>query len=60
MWELARVRAKRFEQYMRADRFSVLKQNHGRNFVFVRGQAKVHANLMFDLVPIFGLQVLRF
>ncbi|MGV3615749.1 MAG: transposase [Fimbriimonas sp.] len=52
-------RAKRFENRTAVERFySDLKENHGGNFVFVRGKTKVHAHLMGGVLAIFGLRVL--
>lgn len=53
-------RAKRFEARTSVERFySDLKENHGGNFIFVRGGRKVHAHLMFGVLCIFGLRILR-
>lgn len=53
-------RAKRFENRTVVERFfSDLKENHGGNFIFVRGAPKVHTHLMFGVLAIFGLQMLR-
>jgi hypothetical protein len=53
-------RSKRFENRTSVERFnSDLKENHGGNFVFVRGKPKVHTHLMFGVLAIFGLRVLR-
>jgi hypothetical protein len=58
--QLTPDRAKRFEQRTSVERFfSDLKENHGGSFVFVRGNAKVHAHLMCGVLTIFGLRVLR-
>ena len=57
---LAPDRTKRFENRTTVERFnSDLKDNHGGNFVFVRGKPKVHTHLMFGVLAIFGLRVLR-
>lgn len=57
--ELTPDRKKRFENRTGVERFySDLKENHGGNFVFVRGHAKVHAHLMSGVLAIFGLRVL--
>ncbi len=53
-------RAKRFENRTTVERFnSDLKDNHGGNFIFVRGAPKVHAHLMFGVLTIFALRILR-
>jgi hypothetical protein len=36
-----------------------LKENHGGNFIFVRGCAKAHMHLMLETLCIFELRVLR-
>jgi hypothetical protein len=52
-------RLKRFATRTTVERFnSDLKENHGGNFVFVRGCAKVHTHLMFGTLCIFGLRIL--
>lgn len=58
--QLTADRAKRFENRTTVERFnSDLKENHGGNFVFVRGHAKVHAHLMCGVLAIFGLRVMK-
>jgi hypothetical protein len=53
-------RFKRFASRTTVERFnSDLKENHGGNFVFVRGGAKVHTHLMFGTLCIFGLRILQ-
>lgn len=58
--QLTADRAKRFENRTTVERFnSDLKENHGGNFVFVRGHTKVHAHLMCGVLVIFGLRVIQ-
>jgi len=53
-------RHKRFASRTTVERFnSDLKENHGGNFIFVRGPEKVHTHLMFGTLCIFALRVLR-
>ena len=53
-------RFKRFASRTTVERFnSDLKENHGGNFIFVRGPRKVHTHLMFGTLCIFALRVLR-
>ena len=52
-------RKKRFETRTTVERFhSDLKENHGGNFIFVRGKPKVHTHLMFGVLCIYGLRIL--
>lgn len=58
--ELAPDRADRYRNRTIVERFfSDLKDNHGGNFVFVKGAEKVKAHLMAGVLAIFGLRVLR-
>jgi hypothetical protein len=58
--QLTPDRAKRFENRTTVERFvSDLKDNHGGNFVFVRGGRKVHTHLMFGVLSILGLRILQ-
>jgi hypothetical protein len=53
-------RAKRFENRTVVERFmSDLKENHGGNFIYVRGCTKVHTHLMFGVLSIFALRVIQ-
>jgi hypothetical protein len=53
-------RARRLTCRTVVERFmSDLKENHGGNFIFVRGGHKVHAHLMYGVLSIFALRILR-
>jgi hypothetical protein len=53
-------RSRRFANRTTVERFnSDLKDNHGGNFILVRGKPKVHTHLMFGVLAIFGLRILR-
>lgn len=53
-------RFKRYASRTTVERFnSDLKENHGGNFIFVRGCSKVHTHLMFGVLAIFGLRILK-
>ena len=56
--QLTPDRARRFQKRTAVERFmSDLKENHGGNFVFVRGHSKVHTHLMFGVLCIFALRL---
>lgn len=57
--ELSPDRKLRYRNRTAAERFFAdLKDNHGGDFLFVKGGEKVHAHLMMGVLAIFGLRTL--